>query len=121
MAFKTFRFTFSEEVTQELYEFNRIHQYVDKKIYKESWETWRDAHQSLLEKETERLKQMGFEGDVLGKLYHSSRYYIRNQFVKSKPEKKAERKVRTIVPKSLLREMDEHIKNHSYSCKWNCK
>ena len=113
MAFKVFRFTFSEDITTELYEFNRIHQFTDKHTYKEAWETWRDQHSELIEKETKRLSQLGFEGDVLGKMYHSCRYYIRNQFIKEKPEKKTTRKTRTIIPKQLLRDMDQYIQSHS--------
>jgi hypothetical protein len=113
MAFKVFRFTFSEETTTELYDFNRIHQYNDKHAYKEAWEKWQEQHQELINNETERLTQIGFEGDVVGKMYHSSRYYIRNQFIKEKSDKKTTRKTRTIIPKQILREMDEHIKAHS--------
>ena len=45
MAFKVYRFTFSDEIVNELYQLNRIHQFSDKQIYKEAWETWRDTHQ----------------------------------------------------------------------------
>lgn len=113
MAFKVFRFTFSEETTSALYEFNRIHQFNDKHAYKEAWKTWQEDHHELMDKETKRLTQLGFEGDVVAKMYHSSRYYIRKQFTKEKSEKKTTRKTRTSIPKPLLREMDEHIKAHS--------
>ncbi len=113
MAFKVFRFTFSDEITTELYEFNRIHQFNDKPAYKEAWKKWCESHQELIDKETTRLTQLGFQGDVLGKMYHSCRYYIRNQFIKEKPEKKTTRKTRTIIPKQLLHDMDQYIQSHS--------
>ena len=112
-SFKVFRFTFSDEITKQLYEFNRIHQFNDKQSYKEAWTQWLQTHQVLIDNESNRLKKLGFEGDMLGKMYHSSRYYIRNQFIKEQPEKKTTRKTRTTIPKDILREMDEHIKNHS--------
>ena len=52
MAFKVFRFTFSDEITTELYEFNRIHQFNDKPAYKEAGEKWGESHQDLIDKET---------------------------------------------------------------------
>ena len=113
MAFKIYRFTFSDEIVNELYQLNRIHQFSDKQIYKEAWETWRDTHQELIDKETKRLTELGYDGDVLGKLYHTCRYYIRNQFIKDKPENKTTRKPRTIIPKSILLEMEQHIQDHS--------
>ena len=113
MAFKVYRFTFSDEIINELYALNRVHQFSDKQNYKEAWESWRDTHQELIDKETNRLTKLGYEGDVLGKLYHTCRYYIRNQYVKEKPEKKTTRKTRTIIPKSILLQMEQHIQEHS--------
>ena len=113
MAFKVYRFTFSDAIVNELYQLNRIHQFSDKQVYKEAWESWRNSNKELIENETNRLHNLGYKGDVLGKMYHTSRYYIRNQFIKEKPEKKTTRKTRTSIPKPLLREMDEHIKAHS--------
>jgi|TARA_E500000178_G_C16710969_1_gene612660 hypothetical protein len=108
-----YRFTFSDEIVNELYQLNRIHQFSDKQTYKEAWKTWCDAHQDLIDIEIERLTTLGYEGDVLGKLYHTSRYYIRNQFVKDKPEKKTTRKTRTSIPKEILRQIEQHIQDHS--------
>ena len=88
MAFKVYRFTFSDAIVNELYQLNRIHQYSDKQIYKEAWESWLDSNKQLIENETKRLHNLGYEGDVLDKMYHTSRYYIRKQFIKEKPEKK---------------------------------
>jgi hypothetical protein len=113
MAFKVYRFTFSDEIINDLYALNRVHQFSDKQNYKEAWESWRDTHQELIDKETNRLTKLGYEGDVLGKLYHTCRYYIRNQYVKEKPEKKTTRKTRTIIPKSILLQMEQHIQEHS--------
>ena len=113
MAFKVYRFTFSDEIVNELYQLNRVHQFSDKQIYKEGLETWRDTHQELIDKETKRLTELGYEGNVLGKLYHTCRYYIRNQFIKDKPENKTTRKPRTIIQKSILLEMEQHIQDHS--------
>ena len=113
MAFKVYRFTFNDEIVNELYQLNRIHQFSDKQVYKEAWESWRDTHKELIDNEIKRLHNLGYEGDVLGKIYHTCRYYIRNQFIKDKPEKKTTRKTRTVIPKELLRQMEEHIKEHA--------
>ena len=113
MAFKVYRFTFSDGIVNELYQLNRIHQYSDKQVYKEAWESWLDSNKQLIENETKRLHNLGYEGDVLDKMYHTSRYYIRKQFIKEKPEKKTTRKPRTAIPKQLLRQMEEHIQQHA--------
>lgn len=113
MAFKVYRFTFSDAIVNELYQLNRIHQFSDKQVYKEAWESWRDSNKELIENETKRLHNLGYEGDVLGKMYHTSRYYIRNQFIKDKPEKKTNRKTRTAIPKQLLCQIEEHIQQHA--------
>ena len=113
MSFKVYRFTFTTEITSQLYEFNRIHQYSDKTTYKEAWDQWREENNPLIDKEIERLKELGYDGDVVGKLYHTCRYYIRNQFIKEQPEKQTVRKTRTTLPKLLLREMDKHIEQHT--------
>ena len=62
-------------------------------------------------KETTRLTQLGFQGDVLGKMYHSCRYYIRNQFIKEKPEKTT-RKTKLLYPNNYY-DMDQYIQSHS--------
>ena len=77
MAFKVYRFTFSDAIVNELYQLNRIHQFSDKQVYKEAWESWRNSNKELIENETNRLHNLGYKGDVLGKMYHTSRYYIR--------------------------------------------
>ena len=62
MSFKVYRFTFTPEITSQLYEFNRIHQYSDKTTYKEAWEKWREENNHLIDKEIERLKELGYNG-----------------------------------------------------------
>ena len=37
---KTHRFVLSKEITELLSEFSKIHQYDDRKTYKEIWEKW---------------------------------------------------------------------------------
>ncbi len=102
-----FRYKFSETFAQELYEFSKIHQYDDRKTFKESWVTWSEENEELIESEIERLHTLGYGGDILCKMFKSSRYYFR----KKSTEKKAPAKRRSYVSVSqdLLNNMDEFI------------
>jgi len=101
----------------DLLEFNRIHQFDNKELYKEAWETWTKENQDMLEREERRLQNQDYKGDMMKKLYHSSRYYVRKQMVGSKQIVGAKQKVpqqkrgtyRKSLPKEVLDTMDEHI------------
>jgi hypothetical protein len=55
----------------------------------------------------ERLEALGYDGDVLDKMFKSARYYFRKKST-SKPEPKERRKY-VGVQKELLDAMDSHI------------
>jgi hypothetical protein len=105
---KTHRFVFNEDVCDALSEFSKIHQYDDRKTFKEEWKEWVETTEinELLMDEVNRLKNNGFEGDVMDKMFKSARYYYR----KKKNEKtETPRKEYEKICSSILREMDAHI------------
>jgi hypothetical protein len=104
-----YRYKFTNEFTNELYKFSKIHQYDHRKDFKEAWEIWIDENSDLIEDETTRLIHLGYEGDILDKMFKSARYYFR----KKSTEKKAPAKRRIYVgsQKELLEAMDGHIKS----------
>ena len=102
-----FRYKFSKEFMDILYEFSKVHQYDDRKIFKESWISWIEIHEDIINIEIKRLKQNGCIKDVLKKMFVSSRYYFRKKSTVIQEQKK--RSSYISVDKNLLISMDNHI------------
>jgi hypothetical protein len=112
---QTHRFTFSDEVSEILMDFARIHQYDERKTYKEAWQALLQDEDtsSILMKEAETIQQDGYVGDVLDKMFKSTRYYYRKKLLKESKQSniaKSPRKEYETVPNYLLEEIDKHIK-----------
>jgi hypothetical protein len=105
-----YRYKFTNEFTDELYKFSKIHQYDHRKDFKEAWEKWTEENDDMIDKEIRRLTNLGYDGDILDKMFKSARYYFR----KKSTEKKEPIKRRIYVgsQKDLLDAMDQHIKNN---------
>ena len=105
-----YRYKFTEDFTNEMYKFSKIHQYDHRKDFKEAWEIWLEDNDEIASGEVRRLTNLGYDGDILDKMYKSARYYFR----KKSTEKKAPQKRRAYqsVQKDLLESMDDHIKCH---------
>lgn len=108
-----YRFKFTEDFMEELYKFSKIHQYDDRKSFKEAWELWVEDNEVLIDEETLRLAKLGYTGDVLDKMFKSARYYFR----KKSSEKKEPRKRRQYIGVSheLLDAMDTHISDNIFN------
>ena len=105
-----FRFKFTEEFMEELYKFSKIHQYDERKDFKEAWNIWVDENTETIDSEMHRLIVLGYEGDILTKMFKSARYYFRKKSVLKKesvPRKSYEK-----ADPELLKQMDTHIKEN---------
>ena len=102
-----YRYKFIEEFTDELYKFSKIHQYDHRKDFKEAWNIWVDDNQGLVDEEVRRLSNLGYDGDILDKMFKSARYYFRKKTTEKKEPQK--RRVYIGVEKELLEAMDKHI------------
>jgi hypothetical protein len=102
-----FRFKFTDEFTQILHEFSKIHQYDDRQTFKEAWTQWLEENDDQIKTETLRLTGLGYDGNIEEKMFKSSRYYFRTKST----EKKAPAQRRQYISMSpiLLVAMDEHI------------
>lgn len=108
-AIKTFRFKFSESVITEISEFARIHRYDSKYDFKEAWKQWVGENSRLILAENERLSSMGFDGDVVKKMYVSARYYFKNKSdVEEEPKK---RRKYVTIDKTYIKLIDGYINN----------
>jgi hypothetical protein len=102
-----FRFKFTQDFMDLLFEFSKVHQYDNRKDFKEAWKTWTDENEEVIDEETERLNMMGYRGDVMDKMFKSARYYFRKKTTDKKKPK--ERRDYICVGKDLLESMDAHI------------
>jgi hypothetical protein len=78
---RVLRFEFSNAAIDALKAFTTVHQYDDRKTYKEAWTAWlaHDEISAMLKAEVARLTDLGYKGDVADKLFKSGRYYFRTR------------------------------------------
>jgi hypothetical protein len=102
-----YRYKFTEEFIEVLYNFSKIHQYDDRKDFKEAWKVWSEDNEEIIDIEMRRLLNLGYEGDVLTKMFKSARYYFRKKSSEKKEPK--QRRPYISVNRELLNAMDHHI------------
>ena len=122
---KTYRFEFTSEVMDLIKHFAIVHQFDERKIYKEQWNNWYNENKEEMEREIRRMNEIGYVGDVKDKMFKAGRYYFRKKNIKSKAhaqqahaqpaqqaqpkDKKKSRNYITML-ETTLTAMDEHIK-----------
>ena len=104
-----YRYKFTEVFMQELYKFSKIHEYDNRKDFKEAWQIWVEEQEDIVDGEVRRLINLGYEGNVIDKMFKSARYYFRKKKIENNKEPQ-KRRVYQNVQKELLEQMDEHIK-----------
>ena len=104
---KIYRFKFRQEFLDILTEFSRIHQFDDTKTFKEAFETFCEDNVDLIEKETNYLRTLGYQGNVTKKIYISMRYYFKNKDYK--PQEKKERRKYISQDKDFIGSIDDHV------------
>lgn len=114
-----YRFKFTEEFMEELYKFSKIHQYDDRKDFKEAWKIWTEDNDEIIDEEMRRLLNLGYEGDVINKMFKSARYYFRKKSTEKKEPK--QRRKYISVNRELLNAMDEHIEKQIYGVDYQPK
>ncbi len=102
-----YRYKFTQEFMDQIYQFAKIHQYDERKCFKEAWEVWMETQMELVNSEVNRLTELNYQGDIIDKMFKSARYYFRKKgTVKKEP---AQRSNYIAVNKELLDAMDQHI------------
>lgn len=102
-----YRYEFTQEFIENLSRFSKIHQYDDRHVFKESWDSWIQENSELVNQEIIRLHNLQYDGDILDKMFKSARYYFRKKGTEKKAPK--ERKSYISFSKQILDCMDEHI------------
>jgi hypothetical protein len=105
-----YRYKFTDEFTDELFKFSKIHQYDERKVFKEAWSLWMDDNDNLVNSEYRRLKELGYNGDIFDKMFKSARYYFRKKSTEKKEP--AKRRIYVGTQKDLLEAMDDHIRSN---------
>ena len=102
-----YRYKFTEHFMAQLYVFSKIHQYDDRHSFKDAWQLWIEENDELVKTEELRILRLGYEGDVLDKMFKSGRYYFRKKStIESEPKKRREY---INVSKRLIETIDIHV------------
>ena len=107
--YNIYRYKFTQEFMDNLYQFSKIHQYDDRHVFKESWEKWTEDNSTMINDEIERLESLEYRGDILDKMFKSARYYYRKKGTEKKTP--ATRRPYISLQKTLLDAIDSHIIN----------
>jgi hypothetical protein len=102
-----YRYKMSDDIVAEINIFAKIHQYDDRHDFKTAWNAWIDEKSEIVAIEVARLTNLGYEGDVINKMFKSARYYFRKKS-NEKTEPK-QRRVYVGVEQEMLIQMDTHI------------
>jgi hypothetical protein len=80
---KTFRFEFSKGFIDELSRFSKVHQFDERRAYKEAWQKWKSNQEidEIISFEIRRLEEIGYKGDIEDKMFKSGRYYFRKKSI----------------------------------------
>jgi hypothetical protein len=89
---KIYRFKLNNEIIELIHQFSKMHQYDDKKTYKEKWIKFLETNTEIFEREKQRLIDLGFNKNVEDKMYRSGRYYFRTKSNEKEKEVKKRRK-----------------------------
>jgi hypothetical protein len=106
-----YRFKFSPEIMTMVESFSKLHQYDDRKTYKEAWVVWSEDNREIIKREEDRLGELNYQGDVNDKMYKAGRYYFRKKSAEKKEPKN--RRQYITVSGELLEAMDQHIAKNS--------
>lgn len=117
-----FRFKLKDDIVEMINRFAKIHQFDDRKTYKEEWSKWFNENNVLFEEEISRLTRLGYIGNIEYKMFNAGRYYFRkkkdDRDEKDDPAIEDNQNIiKTKMPrlyisadKNLLDAMDNHIR-----------
>ena len=108
-----YRFKLDINIINIISSFAKQNQHALQKDYKEEWKKFIEENKELITREENRLKSLGYQGDVIEKMYKSGRYYFKNKnpdkTVVKKTRKKYER-INNKIRKLIKEDVDESIK-----------
>jgi hypothetical protein len=108
---KTFRFKFSNSITELLLNFSQQYKFNKTDEFKENWDNWTNENQDEIYREKYRLESLGYNGDIIDKMYKSVRYYYCKKNTYSNEIKEKRRKYIS-KNESFINLIDTFIKNN---------
>lgn len=105
-----FRYKLCETIMLLLADFAQIHAHDDRHMYRDAWNLWCEKNEEAIKNETERLKSIGYDGDVEDKMYKAGRYYFRDK--KNILATPKSRRKYISMSRKLVNAMDMHITRH---------
>lgn len=105
-----YRYKFTEDFVNLLSDFAKIHQFDERKDFKEAFTNWMEENKEMISLENERLKELGYSGDMYDKMFRSARYYFRTKEITKPPI--APRKKYTQLSLSFLELMKRHLNDN---------
>ena len=102
-----FRYKFDTPTVNLINTFAATHKYDDSSQFREEWDEFIKDNKASIDREKQRLTNLGYTGDINNKMYKSARYYFKNKSTEKK-ETKQRRKYVTLN-KEFLTDMDRHI------------
>mgnify|MGYP001436407869 CR=1 FL=1 len=111
-----FRYKFNSDVIDSLTSFAKLHEYDSRNDYKEAWKLWYESNNDILQREADRITELGYSGNIEDKMYKAARYYFR----KKKTQESIEDSILVVVKKrtylplnrEFLDAIDRHILNN---------
>jgi hypothetical protein len=89
---KTLRHVLSDNVLNSIIEFSKLHRQDHRLVYKKEWIKWLETNKEMVQCEIERMKNVGYKGCVLTKMFDAGRYYFRKkELAKEKKDREKEK------------------------------
>ncbi len=112
MKKKTYRFKFTPNFLDILTRFSITHQYDTPKDFKEAFGSFKDNFKNEIEREMNVLKENGYKGDAIDKMYKSARYYFKNKDYSKKNKVEKKRRKYISQDRYFISTIDEHIEEN---------
>ena len=114
-----FRFKLSNDCFNSLKEFSRIHSQDNRDDFKEAFEEWGKNNSTILDNETQRLQELGYNNDINAKMFRCAKYYCAKRVFNTKSNDdndndetssvSSENKKYTCIPKEFIKNISDHI------------
>lgn len=114
-----FRFKLSNDCFNSLKEFSRIHSQDNRDDFKEAFEEWGKNNSTILDNETQRLQELGYNNDINAKLFRCAKYYCAKRVFNTKSNDdndndetssiSSENKKYICIPKEFIKNISHHI------------
>lgn len=105
-----YRYKLESHIVEAITRFTKVHQYDTRADYKEAWKVWCDEESGMIEREMRRLNNLGYDGDVIDKMYKAGRYYFRTKNL-NEDKKPTQRRHYVNMDTAILDAMDDHIRS----------